>query len=130
MILVDTSVWVDFFRGAGSPEADRLAQAVDDDDVCLCGLILTEVLQGIPSAREHRRVRRLLEALIYLPMERRDYVLAADLYRAARAKGKRIRNTVDCIIAACAISHNVPLLQKDKDFLALAAVSRLKLAPL
>ena len=129
MILVDTSVWVDFFRGAGSPEAAREARAVDDEDVCLCGLILTEVLQGIPSGREHRRVRRLLDALIYLPMERRDYVLAADLYRAARAKGKRIRNTVDCIIAACAISHNVPLLQKDKDFLALAAVSRLKLAP-
>ncbi len=129
MILVDTSVWVDFFRGAGSPEADRLARAVDDEDVCLCGLILTEVLQGIRSGREHRRVRRLLDALIYLPMERRDYVLAADLYRAARAKGKRIRNTVDCIIAACAISHNVPLLQKDKDFLALATVSKLKLVP-
>jgi hypothetical protein len=128
MILVDTSVWIDYFRGAPSPEAGRLAQSIrDEEDLCLCGLVLTEILQGIPSPEEYRRVRRCLSALLYLPTPRRAHILAADIYRAAARAGKVIRNSVDCIIAACAIVHDVPLLQKDKDFLVIAGVSRLRL---
>ena len=128
MVLVDTSVWIDHFRSINSPEAGWLAAAIANDaDLCICGLILTEALQGIQARRQRELLGRMFDALIYLPMRREGYVLAADVYCAARAKGKRIRNTVDCIIAACAIVNDVPLLQRDKDFLASASVSDLNL---
>ncbi len=128
MILVDTSVWIDYFRGVDSPEARRLASDIaGDEDVCICGMILTEILQGIKSESQYGTVKRSLEALLYLPISRDAYHLAADIYRAARKRGKTIRNTVDCIIAACAITNNVRLLQKDRDYLTIASVSKLKL---
>ena len=130
MMLVDTSVWIDYFRGNETPETDRLVDALSrDEDLCICGLILTEILQGIPSPKQYRQVKRLLKPLIYLPVSREAHILAADIYRAARAEGKTIRNSVDCIIAACAVTHNVPLLQSDRDFLAIEAVSKLRIAP-
>lgn len=127
MILVDTSVWIDHFHGAGSPEARRLALAIaENEDLCLCGLILTEVLQGIRSDRQNREVRRLFSHLIYLPMDRPVYEAAAGIYREARSRGRTLRNAVDCIIAACAIAHDVPLLHRDRDFNSIAGVSDLK----
>ena len=128
MILVDTSVWIDHLRDEASPEARRLARALEDnEDLCICGLIWTEILQGIRSDRQYRQVKRSLGALIYLPLDRAGHTRAADLYRRARRHGRTIRNTADCIIAACAIAHNVPLLQKDRDFETIAAVCELRL---
>jgi len=128
MFLVDTSVWVDYFRGKDTPEVDRLVSELSDGaDVCLCGLILTEVLQGIASDREHEQVRSLFEQLVYLPLSRAEHVLAAEIYRKARRRGKTIRNTLDCVIAACAIAYDVPLLTTDRDFLAIREVSQLEL---
>jgi len=128
VILVDTSVWIDHFRGDESPEAARLARALDEhEDVCICGLIWTEILQGIGADRQHRRVKRLLGGLIYLPLDRRGHTLAADLYRRARRAGKTIRNTTDCVIAACAIAHGAPLLHRDRDFGTIASVSKLRI---
>jgi len=127
MMLVDTSVWIDFFRGKETAETDHLAAALSaDEDICICGLILAEILQGVPSPGQYRRVRKALDPLIYLPMSRDDHILAANIYRAARTKGKTIRNTMDCIIAACAISHSVPLLQADRDFITIRTVSKLQ----
>jgi hypothetical protein len=128
MILVDTSVWIDFFRGTDSPEAQRLAAAIrDGEDLALCGLILTEILQGIESEEQARKTRKSLAALLYLPMPPRTFVMAADLFRSVRARGKTVRNSIDCLIAACAILHGVALLQRDRDFRTLAEVSRLRL---
>ncbi len=130
MTLVDTSVWIDHLRGEASPEAERLASALEDnEDICICGLIWTEILQGIRSDRQYRQVKRLLGNLIYLPLDRAGHTLAADIHRRARRDGKTIRNTADCLVAACALTHGVPLLQKDRDFDTIAAVSALKLAP-
>lgn len=128
MILVDTSVWVDYLRGVDSPEARRLSSDIaGDEDVCICGIILTEILQGIKSEPKYKAVKRSLEAMLYLPTSRRAHLLAADIYRAARERGKTIRNTVDCVIAACAITNDVRFIQKDKDYLIIASVSKLKL---
>ena len=128
MILIDTSVWIDFFRGRNSVQARWFTAAIDKgNDICICGIIWTEILQGIQSQRQLKTARHLLESLTYLITERRSYTLAADIYRAARARGKIIRNTTDCIIAACAITNNIPLAQKDKDFVIIEGVSELKL---
>lgn len=127
MILVDTSVWIDFFRDVDSWQAARLETAIGNDDVAICGPILMEIRQGIASDKEVREVERLLSPLVYLPTLRKTYCRAADIYREARAKGKTIRNTIDCVIAACAIENRARLLHRDKDFTTIARMSSLEL---
>ena len=127
MILVDTSVWIDHFRGVDSRESDRLRRLLEEEeDICICGLILTEILQGIRSDTQYRKVEKLLSHLVYLPTTRDAYVTAAKLYRTARRSGVTIRRSLDCIIAGCAIENRVPLLHKDKDFDKIERFSRLK----
>jgi len=126
--MVDTSVWVDHFRGTPTPEVAWLEDAIADDaDLCVCGTVLTEILQGVRSDAEVATVQQAMDELIYLETSRDDHVNAAAIYRAARKKGKTVRNAVDCVIAACAIAHDVPLLQSDRDFEIIASVSKLRL---
>ena len=128
MILVDTSVWIDFFAGRNLPHVDVLEQCIlDNEDLALCGIILTEILQGIADDTTHRRVRRYLSPLILLPMPEKIFVRAADIYRKLRKKGITIRKSNDCIIAATALEHNCPLLHNDKDFSSVARHLPLKI---
>ena len=121
-------MWISYFRGEDNPEADLLSEALErDEDVCISGIILTEVLQGIRHDAEYQTVRLALEKLILLPMPNKAYLLAADIYRQARLGGETVRNTIDCLIAACAITHHVWLVQRDKDFEVIARYSKLKL---
>jgi predicted nucleic acid-binding protein len=127
MVLVDTSVWIDHFRGGESPESARLARLLEDEeDLCICGLILTEILQGIRSDTEFKRTERSLSSLVYLPTPRDAYLTAAKLYRNARRNGITIRRSLDCAIAGCAIENRVPILHKDRDFDRIARFSLLK----
>ena len=117
MILVDTTVWIDFFGGFSPPHVRRLESAIAaGEDLCICGLILAETLQGIRDDREHARTRARLEALLYLPMERSTFLAAADHYRSLRRRGITIRKPVDCMIAAVALEHDALLLHNDRDF--------------
>ena len=129
MILVDTSVWIDYFRGQESAETIVLTQALSNGkDLCVCGIILTEILQGISSEKEYHSVKSLMNStLIFLPMPKESYELAAQIYRRAKRNGRTIRNTIDCLIASCAISHDAQLLQSDKDYPVISQFSKLKL---
>jgi predicted nucleic acid-binding protein len=128
LILVDTSLWIDALRDDGSPEAEWVrGNILEEAQLCTCGAIVTEILQGARSPREYRHANKLINELTYLPTPRSAYTLAADIYRAARTKGETTRSTVDCIIAACAIVNDVPLVQKDRDFVTIASVSDLQL---
>ena len=121
MILVDTSVWIDFFAGRDLPHAAKLEQYIlDNEDLALSGIILTEILQGIPDDAAYRRVRRYLSALIVLPMPESVFIRAAELYRKLQKQGITIRKTNDCIIAATALEHHCRLLHNDKDFAPIA----------
>jgi len=121
VILVDTSVWIDFFAGRDLPHVATLEQFIhDSQDLALCGIILTEILQGIANDTTHRRVRRYLAPLILLPMPEAVFVRAADIYRRLRKQGTTIRKTNDCIIAATALEHHCRLLHNDKDFAPIA----------
>ncbi len=127
MIVVDTTVWVDFFRGADEPHVAELVALIEQDaGVALTDVILTEVLQGLRTDRQARRVEQHLSAFDILPLEHLDdFTRAARLYRTARAKGYTVRKTIDCLIAAVCIRERVPLLHNDADFHRLAAVAPL-----
>ncbi len=121
MILVDTSVWIDFFAGRDLPHVATLEQFIlDNEDLALCGVILTEILQGIADDTTYRRVQNELGSLIMLPMPHAVFVRAADIYRRLRKHGITIRKTNDCIIAATALEHRCQFLHNDKDFVAIA----------
>jgi predicted nucleic acid-binding protein len=117
MVLVDTSVWIDFFLGGEALHVKTLETLISDgEDLCICGVILTEILQGIRVEKEYKQTKNYLEDLIYLPMSRKSFVKASDMYRTMRKKRITIRKSIDCMIAACALEHNVRLLHNDRDF--------------
>ena len=116
-ILVDTTVWIDFFRGVESPKVATLEKAIQArDDLCCCGFVLTEVLQGIRDHKELVTTKRLFERLIYLDDDRSTFELGASIYRELRRKGCTIRNSIDCLIAATVVQHRVAFLENDRDF--------------
>ena len=117
MVLVDTTVWIDLFSGLTTPQVIVLESLIlKREDICVCGVILTEVLQGIPDDKEHGKTQAIFSNLLYLPMTRETFLLAAHIYRSLRARGITIRNSIDCMIAAVCIENKVALLHHDRDF--------------
>ncbi len=117
MVLVDTTVWIDFFGGKSTPEVRELERLLQEgEDLCTCGVILTEVLQGIREDADYRRTLTRFDAFLFLPMSRQTFLAAADIYRSLRRRGVTIRKSVDCMIAAVAREHGAALLHHDRDF--------------
>ncbi len=117
MILVDTTVWIDFFAGRPRPHVATLELLLETgEDICICGIVLAEVLQGIRSDSEHARTKDYFECLLFLPMTRDTFLRSSQMYRTLRKKGFTIRTALDCMIASVAIEHRVPLLHNDRDF--------------
>jgi hypothetical protein len=117
MVLVDTTVWIDFFAAKSSPEVAELERLLnEEEDICTCGIILTEVLQGIREDEDYQRTSSRFDTFLSLPMNRQTFVRAAQLYRSLRRRGITIRKPVDCMIASVAIEHNIALLHNDRDF--------------
>jgi len=129
MILVDTSVWIDFFNGSVSEERDKLRKLIIDHRlITITDIIITEILQGIREDKQYKLVKQTLTELNILhATARKTYIHAADIYRTCREKGFTIRKTNDCIIAAVAIESSCQLLHKDKDFKSIAACVDLRL---
>ena len=117
MILVDTTVWIDFFSGKPCTHVTALEQLLQTcEDICICGIILAEVLQGIRSDSDHTKTKNYFESLVFLPMTRATFLRSSQIYRTLRKKGITIRTPLDCMIASVAIEHRLPLLHKDRDF--------------
>lgn len=128
MTLVDTTVWIDLFHGTDTAQVRELERMLNaNEDVCVCGVVLTEVLQGIRDDKEYATVLASFNSLILLPMTPTTFVRAAELYRKLRRRGLTIRNAVDCMIAAVALEHGVALLHNDRDFDAIASLGELRI---
>jgi len=117
MILVDTTVWIDFFAARSLSHVVALETIIKRrENICICGIILAEVLQGIRQDTEFRKTRDLFKTLILLPMPYTVFLRSADIYRKLRKIGITIRKPLDCMIASVAIENDIPLLHNDKDF--------------
>ena len=117
MILVDSSVWVDYFTGKHTPAADRLDLLLGDELVAIGNLMLTEVLQGFRADRDYRQARKMLLSLTVLNILDTEIALkSAANFRALRKRGITVRKTIDAIIATYCIENGLPLLHSDKDF--------------
>jgi predicted nucleic acid-binding protein len=124
MILVDTSVWIESFRRGGR----RIEDLVALDEVVTCLPVVQEVLQGFADERAFAVAREAMLALplVESPLPVGVFEEAVDLYRAARRRGFTVRSSVDCLIAACALRHDLDVLHRDRDYQVLARVSRLR----
>jgi len=127
VIVVDTTVWADWFNGTDSPQVDRLDQALDRQDAGLVPVILTEVLQGFRSEPDFERARALLVQLPALTLDIEGHASAARLFRRLRSKGVTVRGAIDCIIAQTCIAAGVELLSTDQDFIGIARHTPLRL---
>jgi predicted nucleic acid-binding protein len=125
MVLVDTSVWIEPFRARNQLD---LTAVVDLDEVVTCLPVVQEVLQGFRDERAYRLARESMLSLpiVESPLGESMFIEAVALYRAARRAGVTIRSSTDCLIAACAIAHNLEVLHRDRDYPALARISALR----
>ena len=117
MILVDSSVWIDYFNGVETRETALLNDILGLEPIVIGDLILAEVLQGFRSDHDVRRARAALDTLIFEPMVGRDIALiSAGNYRTLRAKGVTVRKTIDMLIATFCMENGYILLHSDRDF--------------
>jgi predicted nucleic acid-binding protein len=117
MILVDSSVWIDLFRGTATPQSERLEKLLRNEPVLIGDLILVEVLQGFARDREFQRARTRLAALKCIEIGGEQIALqAARNLRALRARGASVRGTIDALIATRCIEDDLQLLHSDRDF--------------
>jgi len=117
MILVDSSVWIDYFNGVDSDQTNRLDALLISEPIGVGDLILTEVLQGFRNQREYETAKSLLLALpVYEMLGKELAIKSADNFRLLRSKGITVRKTVDVMIATFCIEHDFPLLHADRDF--------------
>ena len=118
MIVVDSSVWIDFFNGVSTAEVERLDGLLGVTPVAIGDLILVEVVQGFRQDKDVAMARQLFRSLDPLPMlGARNAWKAAENYRVLRRRGITVRKTIDGIIATACIEANLPLLFSDRDFL-------------
>lgn len=117
MVIVDTTVWVDYLRGVQNPETQWLNRELDRQRLGLTDVILCEVLQGIPDNRSFDRVHReLLRFEVFATGGAELAVAAARNFRTLRQRGHTVRKTVDCFIATFCIRERHLLLHRDRDF--------------
>ncbi len=127
MVVVDTSVWIDFFNNPEMEGNNRLEELIRDQNrAAICGVILQEILQGIREQKSYDLTRQRLLFLPFLESTREVHILAASIYRDLRKRGLTVPS-VDAAIAAIAIHHGFPLFTRDNHFKEIALQSKLEI---
>ena len=117
MILVDSSVWIDYFRGFITVETEKLDELLGNELLAIGDLILTEVLQGFVDDRDFDRAKEMLMALTVVELGGEEIAIqAARNFRALRRLGVTVRKTIDTVIATRCIESGYDLLHSDRDF--------------
>jgi predicted nucleic acid-binding protein len=129
LVLVDTSVWIDYFNGVTSLQTDRLDALLGSGTIMIGDLILTEVLQGFVRDAAFRRARALLDYIPCAGLVGPQVALEAAMnFRVLRRRGVTVRKTIDVIIGTFCIVHDHELLHADRDFVPMARYLGLRLA--
>ncbi len=117
MLIVDSSVWIDYFKGVMTPHTDYLHRVLDQQEILVGDIILGEVLQGFRADADFEAARRALSRFHQAPMLNVDLAIqSASNYRWLRKRGITVRKTIDCFIATFAITYGHDLLHSDSDF--------------
>ena len=129
MILVDSSVWIDYFRSADTPQVALLDSLLGSSPVAVGDLIAAEVLQGVRDEREYQLVKDTMDAFEHIDLAGYSLAIkASENYRTLRSMGITIRKTIDTLIATRCIEDGLTLLHADRDFLPFVENLGLKVA--
>ena len=128
-LLVDTSIWIDFFNNRKTKKVELLEEYIFNDSVVLLTpTIIQEILQGIRIDADYKKIKEIILRFHTLELNALEVAIgAADLYRSIRKKGVTIRKSNDCVIAFYAIYFKVSLLENDTDFKQISKYSELQL---
>jgi predicted nucleic acid-binding protein len=127
MVLVDTSIWINFFKGIETNETLTLENLIEaEESISYSGIILQELFQGVNSTKQRNLIDDFFSPFLELFPQKSTYLLAARIFRESRSNGHPIRSSIDCLIAALAIENNCKLLYRDRDFGYIAEVSKLR----
>lgn len=127
MVIVDTTVWIDFFKQRETVQVQRLSEILEaEEDVVTTGMILQEVLSGIKRKKERDEVAGGFRQFILIMPTLNTHIHAAEIFDGCLKRGFTIRKPVDCLIAALAMEYDLPLLEMDKDFRFISEVFPLK----
>lgn len=131
MILVDTSAWIEFLRGTGSPTHLELRRLIEEDaPLATTDVVVMELLAGSGDEGRHRELRRFLLRFTHLPTSGlADFEQAAGIFRKCRKEGATIRSLFDCLVAAVALRTDTPVLALDRDYEAIARHTPLRAHP-
>jgi len=117
MILVDSSVWIDYFNGRKTTKTDWLDSALGNEQIIVGDLILAEVLQGFQNDKDFKTARKLLLAFPFMAMVGQELAIKSALnYRFLRKKGVTVRKTIDVMIGTFCLNYQLKLLHDDIDF--------------
>lgn len=122
MYLVDTSVWIRFFR------TEAASHWFKPEEIGICLPVYQEVLQGVRHDADFHDIQFLLDAAAFFdsPLPKERFADAVQIFRIARRQGKIIRSATDCLIAAIALKHNLTVLHDDRDYAVIASFSGLR----
>ncbi|MBC7190704.1 PIN domain nuclease [Candidatus Aerophobetes bacterium] len=128
MLIVDTSVWIDFLRGEKTKACETLRELINsEEEIYITEIILTEILQGIKDDKLYNLIK---EYLLYFPVLKpkgiETYIRASEIFRNCRKQGNTVRKTIDCIIASIAIENRATIIHKDHDYETIREFSELK----
>lgn len=127
MILADSSAWVEYLRGTGSPVCRRMRALVVPVGLAVTEMVVMEILAGARDDLEWSTLRRLLYRCELVPIDGLDdFEAAAAIYRACRGGGESVRRLTDCLIAAVAIRARLEVLHRDRDFDVIARYTDLR----
>ncbi|MBC8526861.1 MAG: PIN domain-containing protein [Candidatus Cloacimonetes bacterium] len=129
MVVVDTSVWVDYFKNKENSKTKLLEKILSSNkQIVLPGIIYVEILQGIKTDKKFNGAKEILDDFIFFPMDNKEtYLKSIEIYRTCRKNGTTIRKTVDCLIASVVLENNFEFLHNDKDFDSISKFFSLKI---
>jgi predicted nucleic acid-binding protein len=117
MIVVDTSIWIDYLRGSHYQKIDRLEEILDTDRIIIGDLIITELMQGFRFKKDLNKIEMLIDSLEYRDMLGKNIATkSAHNYRELKKKGFTVRKTIDVMIGTFCIENKFGLLHNDRDF--------------
>lgn len=117
MILVDSSVWIDFFNGEDNAPVEKLYQILGNQIIVTGDLIAVEILQGFNDENHFKKAKKVLEEIPFFSLCNKEHsMIAAENYRTLRKQGITVRKTINIIIGTFCIENNLKLLHQDRDF--------------
>jgi predicted nucleic acid-binding protein len=117
MVIVDTTIWIDFLKGRENPGVARLEYLLNEEaDIFTTGIIIQELLNGIKERKQRDEVKGDMDRFVLIMPSLKTHVRAAEIFDGCRKKGITIRSIVDCLIASLAMEHDLPVLENDRDY--------------